>query len=200
MDRRRLYPWDYDLDRQVSPSATRQAPPSPLGTQRKFAPAPRQQATPPKEDATRIFKHVPPDTVPTATRAVAEYAIRHALNLHGLPPSAVHLKWVQQLAPGATMMADDEFRAPAKMGGKTRSDGHDGRQLTITLRRDLSLQGAAEVGLHESYHACQFLRAPLAMRDGAVSRQVEQMAQEFATRHLRDLEWLIQSFQVKRRA
>lgn len=180
MDRRRAFPWQSPVYPTMSPAATRPAPPP--------------------EEATRIFKHVAADTVPTATRAVAEHAIRHALTLHGLPPSVVELQWVQRLAPGATRWADDEFRAPHDMGGKTRSDGHDGRQVTIMLRKDLPLQQIAETALHEAYHSVQYLRAPLAMRHDALSEQVEWQAQEFTRSHLRELEGLIDSFRMKRRA
>lgn len=224
MDRRRAHPWeDQWVRREVTqpdrftgegtftlmpgglgkweatpepPRATSSAPaPVPRAIQRVPVPsAPNPPATPPKDEVTRIFKSVTADTVPTATRAVAEYAIKHALYLHGFQPSMIALQWMQRLAPGATVFCDDEFRGPHNMAGKTRSDGHDGRTVTIILRHDLPLETIAETALHEGFHAVQFLHTPIGMRHDALKVQVEQQAQEFAARHLRDLQGVLASF------
>lgn len=148
---------------------------------------------PVREESTRVYKVVDTATVPSATRMIAEYAVKHALTLHGVPPDAVRIQWVQRLAPGASRMHADEWYGPATMGGKTRSESHDGRQITISLLRDLPPEHAAEVGLHEGFHAVQYLRAPLAMRDPATFRQTEEQAQEFGKRHLGDLRGLLGS-------
>jgi len=153
----------------------------------------RRHADPPKNEVTRIFKHVAADTVPAPSRAIAEHAIMRAMNLYGYQRSMVQLRWCIQLAPGATVMYAGEFRGPQNMAGKTLSDGHDGRQVTITLRKDLPLETIAEVGLHEGYHACQYLKAPWTMRDEAMNTQAEQMAQEFARAQMLHLRWLINS-------
>jgi len=149
---------------------------------------------PATDEVLRIFKYSPADTVPTTARAVAEYAIKHALYLHGFQPSMIELQWMQRLASGATVFCDDEFHGPHNMAGKTRSDGHDGRTVTIILRHDLPLETIAETALHEAFHAMQFLHTPIGMRNDALKVQVEQQAQEFAARHLRDLQGVLASF------
>lgn len=194
--------------RPAPPAPTRQALPRPIP---RVTPSAitisnetreviRRVADPPKYEATRIFKHAAADTVPAATRAVASYAIRHALTLHGLPPDSVTLRWFTRLGPGATKMGGDEFHGPATMAGKTVSDGADGRTVTIFLKSDLSFRDTAETALHEGYHSIQYLMAPIGMRDAAILAQSEAMAQEFARSHLRDLDGLINSFQGRRRA
>lgn len=148
----------------------------------------------------RIFKHSPADRVPTAAHAVAEHALRHALALHGLQPSQIELQWITRLAPGASVMYDGEFHGPSTMTGKTLSDGHDGRTVTIFLRHDVPLELIAETALHEAFHAVQFLYAPLGMRDDTFKAQIEAQAEAFAARHLRDLKGLMASFQSPKRA
>lgn len=211
---RRAYPWDVHRDRQQVRQSDRftnkgrftlmpgglgkweATPAPPHATTPMPAPAPRaiQQApvssvpkptaTPAKEETTRVFAYTPAGEVASAARAVAEHAIRHALNLHGLQPSQIALSWMQRLAPGATVMSDSEFHGPHNMAGKTRSDGHDGRTVTILLRHDLPLKLIAETALHEAFHAVQYLHTPVGMRNDAIKAQGEQQAQEFAARHL----------------
>jgi hypothetical protein len=125
---------------------------------------------------------------------VVEHAIKHGLALHGLPPSMVALQWIQRLAPGATVMEADEFRAEAQRYGSTRVAGPDGHQVSIVLRHDLPLEELALTALHEAYHAVQYLTAPLVMRDGSLLTQAEHQAETFARQHLRDLKGLIESF------
>lgn len=229
MDRRRAYPWeDQRVRREVTqpdrftgegtftlmpgglgkweatpePPRAKPTTPVPLPRVTQKAPvssAPKPTATPTKEEATRVFKSVPADTVPTVTRAVAEYAIKHALTLHGFQPSMIALQWAQRLAPGATVLYDGEFRGPSEMTGKTRSEEHDLRTVTIILRHDLPLELIAETALHEAFHAVQFLHAPIGMRNDALKAQVEEQAEAFAARHLRDLKGLIASFQRPQR-
>lgn len=202
-----LAKWEAAPQRRMAarrPPAPRVSPappaPTPRSAQRMTPapPAPTRHATPPKGEVTRVFENVAADTVPTAARAVADAAIRQTLAAHGFSLDQVRLQWMQRLAPGATRLYDDEFYGPHNMAGKTRSDGHDGRTVTIILRHDLPLETIAETALHEAFHAVQYLHAPLGMRDTAISKQAEQQAQEFARSHLRDIQGLLRTLQPRR--
>jgi len=149
------------------------------------------------EECTRVFQRVDAATVPAGVRMIAEHAVNHALRVHGVPPDAVRIQWVQQLAPGASKMAADELYGHAHALGWTRPDAGDGRQPTIFLRRDLTVEAAAETGLHEGFHAVQYLTAPLAMRDAAMRQQAEQQALAFGKTHLSALGGLLGSLQPR---
>lgn len=224
MDRRRAYPWEDPVERPLTRQAgkvtvhpdgsrvtikpdglvrwdaapqtqTAARPPVPRAIQQApVSSVPIPPAIPLKEETTRIFTYTPAEEVSTAARAVAEYAIKHALYLHGLQPSMIALQWMQRLAPGATLLYDGEVRGPHNMAGKTRSDGHDGRTVTIILRHDLPLETIAETALHEAFHAVQYLHTPIGMRHDALKVQAEQQAQEFAARHLLDLKGVLAAF------